>query len=185
MVLTDQGYAVLVMVALRGPSTAYDVERALDRLAAEYWSSPHTQVYRECERLAADGLLSERRESSGRRRRIYSLTPKGRREVTAWAREPTQRSMEIRDVAHLKLLAAECSTTDDVRALARTQAEVYRRRIRDLERTRDELTGRTELRLRTLSIPMGLAVYRAALAYWEELARTPPRIPASRPRRRT
>jgi PadR family transcriptional regulator AphA len=171
--LSDSAHAVLVLIALRGPSTAYDVKRALARLAGEYWSAPHTQVYRECARLADAGLLHEQVETSGRRRRIYELTATGRDEVTAWVREPTNASMEIRDVASLKLFAAELSTPEDVRALAERQVAVYRHRLGILDEAEARFRDRPELAPRMRSVAMGRAVYNAALAFWQGVAADP------------
>jgi DNA-binding PadR family transcriptional regulator len=164
---------VLTLIALRGPSTAYDVKRALARLAGEYWSAPHTQVYRECARLAAAGLLREQVEEGGRRRRVYELTAEGRQAVTAWVREPTDSTMEIRDVASLKLSAAELSTPEDVRALAERQAADYRRRLAILDEVEARFGDRPELALRMRNIAMGRAVYNAALSFWEAVAADP------------
>ena len=175
--LSDSAHAVLVLIALRGPSTAYDVKRALARLAGEYWSAPHTQIYRECARLAAQGLLREDAEESGRRRRVYDLTPAGRDAVTAWVRAPVESSMEIRDVASLKLLAAELSTAEDVRALAEHQVADYRRRLAILDHVEARFGDRPELALRMRNVAMGRAVYEAALAFWESVAADP--LPAS------
>ena len=44
-----------------------------------FFSIPHSQLYAEPERLARAGYLRERREQTGRRRKHYSLTEKGRR----------------------------------------------------------------------------------------------------------
>jgi DNA-binding PadR family transcriptional regulator len=180
--LSDAAHAVLVLIALRGPSTAYDVKRALARLAGEYWSAPHTQVYRECGRLAAVGLLDEQVEKKGRRRRVYDLTAAGREVVTAWVREPTDSSMEIRDVASLKLFAAELSTPDDVRALAERQVADYRRRLAILDDAEARFGDRPQLAPRMRNVAMGRAVYNAALAFWEDVAADP--MQSSRPSRR-
>jgi PadR family transcriptional regulator, regulatory protein AphA len=171
--LGDAAHAVLVLIALRGPSTAYDVKRALARLAGEYWSAPHTQVYRECARLAAAGLLREQVEEGGRRRRVYELTAAGRETVTSWVREPTDSSMEIRDVASLKLFAAELSTPEDVRALAERQVAEYRRRLAILDDAEARFRDRPELALRMRNVAMGRGVYKAALAFWEDVAANP------------
>jgi DNA-binding PadR family transcriptional regulator len=171
--LSDSAHAVLVLIALRGPSTPYEVKRALARLAGEYWSAPHTQVYRECARLAAAGLLDEQVEEGGRRRRVYELTATGRDAVTAWVRQPTDASMEIRDVASLKLFAAELSTPEDVRALAERQVADYRRRLRILDDAEARFGDRPELALRMRNVAMGRAVYEAALAFWEGVAADP------------
>jgi PadR family transcriptional regulator, regulatory protein AphA len=171
--ISDAAHAVLVLIALRGPSTAYDVKRALARLAGEYWSAPHTQVYRECARLGAVGLLHEQVEEGGRRRRVYDLTEAGREVVTAWVREPTDSSMEIRDVASLKLFAAELSTPEDVRALAERQVAEYRRRLAVLDDAEARFGDRPELALRMRNAAMGRAVYDAALAFWADVAANP------------
>jgi len=171
--LSDGAHAVLVLIALRGPSTAYDVKRALTRLAGEYWSTPHTQVYRECARLAAAGLLDEQVEESGRRRRVYKLTAAGRDTVTAWVREPTDASMAIRDVASLKLFAAELSTPEDVRALAERQVADYRRRLAILDDVEARFEDRRDLALRLRNVAMGRAVYEGALAFWQGVVADP------------
>lgn len=171
--LTDSAYAVLVLIALRGPSTGYDVKRSLVRLAGEYWAVPHTQVYRECSRLAGAGLLQEDEEATGRRRRRYALTPAGREAVDAWVREPTDQTMAIRDVASLKLSAAELSTAADVRALAERQVADYRRRLAILDELEARYGSRPELALRTRNIAMGRGVYRAALTFWEGVVEDP------------
>jgi PadR family transcriptional regulator, regulatory protein AphA len=171
--LTDSAHAVLVLIALRGPSTAYDVKRALARLAGEYWSAPHTQVYRECARLAEAGLLDEQVEEGGRRRRVYALSDAGRDAVTAWVRDPAASSMEIRDVASLKLFAAELSTPEDVRALAEGQVADYRRRLAILDEAEARFGDRPEFALRMRNVGMGRAVYEAALGFWESVAAEP------------
>lgn len=171
--LSDSAHAILVVVALRGPSTAYEVKRSLVHLAGEYWSVPHTQVYRECARLAEAGLLREDAEEGGRRRRRYEVTPQGRETVTEWVREPTDDSMQIRDVASLKLGAAELSTPEDVRALAERQVADYRRRIAILDGIDERFGGRPELALRVRNVAMGRAVYEAALAFWEGVVADP------------
>jgi DNA-binding PadR family transcriptional regulator len=171
--LTDSAYAILVVVALRGPSTAYELKRALGHLAGESWSVPHTQVYRECARLAEAGLLDEEAETDGRRRRRYELTVAGRDTVTAWVREPVVGSMQIRDVASLKLCAAELSTVEDVRALAERQVADYRGRLAILDGIEERFGGRPELALRVRNVAMGRAVYEAALAFWEGVVADP------------
>jgi DNA-binding PadR family transcriptional regulator len=171
--LSDSAHAILVVVALRGPSTAYELKRALGYLAGEYWSVPHTQVYRECARLADAGLLREDAEEGGRRRRRYELTAAGRETVTAWVREPVDGSMQIRDVASLKLSAAELSTAEDVRALAERQVADYRRRLAVLDDIEERFGSRPELALRVRNVAMGRGVYEAALAFWEGVVADP------------
>ncbi len=61
-------YLVLGIVAVRGPSTSYDLKRFVQLSIGHFWPFPHTQLYAEPARLAEAGLLEETQEESGRRR---------------------------------------------------------------------------------------------------------------------
>ena len=61
-------------VALRGPTTPYDLKRFVQLSIGHFWPFPHTQLYAEPARLADAGLLEETREDGGRRRRHYAIT---------------------------------------------------------------------------------------------------------------
>ncbi|MDP9136447.1 MAG: PadR family transcriptional regulator, partial [Actinomycetota bacterium] len=81
-------YLVLGMIAMRGPSTPYDLKRFVQAGVANFWPFPHTQLYAEPKRLAEAGLLEETREERGRRRRHYAITETGRRRFAEWLSEP-------------------------------------------------------------------------------------------------
>jgi DNA-binding PadR family transcriptional regulator len=53
--------------------------------------------------LAKAGLLDERREEGGRRRKHYSITAKGREALQQWRTEPATEVPELRDLGILKL----------------------------------------------------------------------------------
>jgi len=178
--LGPTSYLVLGMVALRGPSTPYEVKRAVSRSVGYFWPFPHAQIYAEPERLAGAGLLTEEREAEGRRRRTYTITDAGLAALRAWLREPTTGPMEIRDLGELKLFFSELATEEDIVALARTQADLYRQRVAKLEalaaRFADDVT-----RVRRLApLRLGMGVYRAAVAFWDEVAAEVPAAPPSR-----
>src|SRR4051812_39135801 len=100
-------YLVLGLISYRGPSTPYQLKRAVSRSVGYFWPFPNTQLYEEPDRLARAGLLVEEREESGRRRRTYDITAAGREALAAWLREPTLDVVELRDLASLKLFFSE------------------------------------------------------------------------------
>ena len=65
--LTPTSYIVLGLfeAAAPGEATPYDLKQAMALSVDNFWSTPHAQVYREPERLAAGGYLTERREDDG------------------------------------------------------------------------------------------------------------------------
>src|SRR6266540_2673137 len=87
--LTPTSYVVLGLIEQMQPASPYDLKLAAAAGVGQFWSLPHTQLYSECGRLAEAGLLSERREESGRRRRIYRLNRAGEEALERWRTEPT------------------------------------------------------------------------------------------------
>lgn len=102
--LTSTSYALLTLLKEFGPSTSYEIKRALESSIQNFWPVPHTTAYEEPARLAAAGYLSAEQEEGGRRRRVYSLTEKGRKALAAWANEPAA-PPQLRDELMLKVFA--------------------------------------------------------------------------------
>jgi PadR family transcriptional regulator, regulatory protein AphA len=167
-------YVVLGIVALRGPSTSYDLKRFVQLSVGHFWPFPHTQLYAEPARLAEAGLLEETREETGRRRRYYSITDEGRALLTEWLGEPATSPMEYRDLGLLKLFFSELTGTEEVQALAAEQADAQRRQLAEYEGLLARFSHRPEFERRLLSLKLGTRMARAALEFWEELATEPP-----------
>src|SRR5258706_3942480 len=85
--LSPTSYVVLGLIEEMQPATPYDLKQAASLAVTQFWSLPHTQLYSECGRLAEADYLSERREESGRRRRIYRLTKAGSDALERWLAE--------------------------------------------------------------------------------------------------
>jgi PadR family transcriptional regulator, regulatory protein AphA len=190
--LDDSAYAVLGLIALRGPSTAYEVKRALSRITSEFWSVPHVTPYRATKTLERAGMLTSEQELGGRRRRVYSLTEEGRLALREWLSEPSSDTMRIHDPGQLRLLFAELVDPDAVAELASAQAGVYEARLATLEATEARLADDPVRAPRLGPLQLGKAVYSAGLAFWTSVAEAPD-SPASwttsrspgRPRRRS
>ena len=95
--LSHTSYVVLGLLDQLGTASPYDLKRAAAAGVGHFWSLPHTQLYSEPARLAEAGYLSERRETEGRRRRLYTLTARGRKALDEWRATPTNELYEIRD----------------------------------------------------------------------------------------
>jgi DNA-binding PadR family transcriptional regulator len=171
--LDDSAFAVLGLIALRGPSTAYDVKRALGRIADEYWPVPHVTPYRVTAELERLGMLTAEQEQGGRRRRVYSLTDEGRSALQAWVAEPTSETMTIRDAGQLHLLFAELADPAAIAELARAQTAVYEARLAALDETEGRLADDAVRASRLGPLRLGRAVYSAALSFWTSVAETP------------
>jgi DNA-binding PadR family transcriptional regulator len=158
--LSQTSYAVLGLVELLEPTTPYQLKRVAQISVLHFWSIPHTQLYSECGRLAQAGLLEERREETGRRRRVYRLTRAGRTALDEWRTDPDSELYELRDPALLKLFCgAEPS------ALAEVQLERHRRRLDAYrEQAKAEMT-----RGMRLALESGIGHEREYIRFWSRL----------------
>ena len=163
-------YVVLGMLALRGPSTPYDLKRAVGHSVGYFWHFPHAQLYSEPDRLASLGLLELSAESTGRRRKTYSLTPPGREALRAWLASPTDEHFQMRDVAELKLFFNEVGDPENVPALAAEQIKQHEERIAVYEAMAARFGSEPAVRPRMITLELGLEMEHAALRFWRALA---------------
>ncbi|WP_030415666.1 PadR family transcriptional regulator [Streptomyces sp. NRRL S-1448] len=101
--LTTPSFLVLGIVDTLGEASPYDVKVEAARTVAPFWSMPHAQVYAQCDRLVAAGLLSEVRQPGGRNRRLMRLTEAGRKALADWLADPAFVPVEARERGILKL----------------------------------------------------------------------------------
>jgi PadR family transcriptional regulator, regulatory protein AphA len=164
--LTPTSYVVLGLIEQMQPASPYDLKRAVAIGVGQFWSLPHTQLYAECGRLAEAGLLSERREESGRRRRIYRLAKGGKEALDRWRAEPTGELYELRDAGLLKLFFGA-----DPKKLAPQQREAHEERLREYEA---QLERCRELRAPAgimHAIEAGIGHEREYVRFWSKLRR--------------
>ena len=76
--LTSTSYLVLGLIEREGPSTPYELKRHVAATIGHFWSFPHALLYKEPPRLVEWGLLTEEREADGRRRRLFTISGRGR-----------------------------------------------------------------------------------------------------------
>jgi len=174
-------YVVLGMIALRGPSTPYELKRAVDRSINYFWPFPHSQLYSEPERLVAAGLLSRESETGGRHRKIYSLADEGRRKLDAWLSAWPGEIFEMRDMAVMQLFFSEFMSTEDLVSLAKDQVRLYQERLevyKKIGNDRGSVPGR-ERRMAPLNL--GVRLVQASIDFWSDVAENPPPAPSARP----
>ncbi|MHA6794593.1 PadR family transcriptional regulator [Pseudonocardia bannensis] len=168
--LSTTSYVVLGMIALRGPSTPYDLKRAVGHSVGYFWHFPHAQLYSEPDRLADLGLLELSVEDSGRRRKTYSLTDTGREALREWLAAPTAEHFQMRDIAELKLFFNEVGDPDNVLTLAHEQIKQHEERIAVYEGMQERFGTAPEARPRMITLELGLEMEYAALRFWTALA---------------
>jgi len=175
--LTPTSYLVLGLLAREGPSTPYDLERHVQATLGHFWSFPHTLLYSEPPRLAAQGLITETRETEGRRRRVFSITPAGVSALSGWLDRPSGAPSELRDLGLLQLFFSDLAPVEARLRLAEQQLAIHRAKLsayEEDERFEGRPSGmtrgqRTVERWRGETLRMGLLYERAAVEFWTDV----------------
>ncbi|MHB8460689.1 MAG: helix-turn-helix transcriptional regulator [Candidatus Limnocylindrales bacterium] len=176
--LTSTSYLVLGLIEREGPSTPYELKRHVATTIGHFWSFPHALLYTEPPRLVELGLLTEEREADGRRRRLFTITGRGRAAIRAWLARPSPEPTELRDAGLLQLFFADLGPADHRRALAIAQLAIHRAVLARYEADRraeglrngSDAAPRTIEHWRGVTLPMGLLYERAAVQFWEGIA---------------
>lgn len=161
------------LIGLRGPSTPYQLKRAVSRSINYFWPFPHSQLYGEPERLAAAGLLAQEQEEGGRHRKVYSLTEAGREALNGWLATPPGEVFEMRDMAVMQLFFSEFMTRETLVTLAQDQMRLYAERIAVLEAIALHYSER-QGRRRMAPLDLGLRMAKTCLEFWTDMAEDPP-----------
>ena len=162
--LTPTSYIVLGLLEMAGEATPYALKQLVAGSVGYFWTLQHAQLYTEPERLAQGGYVTEKREETGRRRRLYPLTDRGRAALERWRTDPATDRAELREPSLLKLFFGA-----DPKVLAAAQLPAHRAKLAEYEAIRDSMPDEVPSGPRQ-ALEMGIRFERAAIAFWEELA---------------
>jgi DNA-binding PadR family transcriptional regulator len=147
--LYDQAMSLrdaVLAALLEGEYSGYDLAKTFDASVANFWMATPQQLYRELERLAAQGLIQARVVHQERRpnKRMYSLTEAGREAIQQFtSRAP--KPCVIRDELAVKVLAADAGNAVAVRDFVAERLQWATAKLQRYERLRTRLLeGRAE-----------------------------------------
>ncbi len=131
---------------LEGEVSGYDLAKGFDASVANFWMATPQQLYRELERMAAEGLIQTRVVQQERRpnKRVHSITPAGRAVLRDFITEPAKPTA-IRDELMVKVQAMQAEDEAEVRAAMVEKLKWSKAKLARYERLRTRLLdGRSE-----------------------------------------
>jgi DNA-binding PadR family transcriptional regulator len=138
-------HAVLAAL-LEGEASGYELSKRFDVTVANFWTATPQQLYRELERLEADGLIEARVVEQERRpnKRVWSLTGAGDQELYEFTTRPA-RPPALRDDLLVKLQAIDAGDQGAVRVALEERLSHGRAKLALYDRIRARLLdGRSE-----------------------------------------
>ncbi len=170
--LSETSYIVLGMLELLPSATPYELKQIARHSTMNFWTVPHAQLYKECARLAAEGLLNEEREEGGRRRKIYRITKLGSQALEEWRNEPSDEHREVREVRDEALLKLWIGA--DPAKLAPRQLEIHQERLRRWEALH-EVAVDLAPRGAVLALESGIGHTRESIRFWQSICDSSPK----------
>ena len=180
-------YAILGFLT-RGPLSGYDLKQQIETSTGNFWQESYGQIYPILKKLTADGLVKKARASSGERKRFeYTITPKGRRALRNWLKEPAEPS-PVRDELLLKVFfgaqVGDEAIRDQLEDCRDRQLALLGRYRGIEERLLREHEGHPELEHWLLTVRFGELYCQARLAWAQEaLVKLTPEAPSKRKKR--
>jgi PadR family transcriptional regulator AphA len=163
--LTHTSHIVLGLLSMCEEATPYDLKQMVSATVGHFWTLPHSQLYAEPARLASAGYVTERREQTGRRRRLYRLADRGREAFERWLGVLTPEPYVLRDLALLKLFFGA-----DVHDLAEVQLETHRRKLAEYEALMEQTAAYGDSGAR-MALDLGTRHERETVGFWAEQVR--------------
>jgi PadR family transcriptional regulator, regulatory protein AphA len=175
--LPISAYVVLGLLSEREEATPYQLDQRIRQSIGHFWAFPRSQLYAEADRLVRRGLVAERQEGGGRRRRALSLTEPGRAELSRWLATPTQTGTEIHDEGLLRLFFQPGEdATSTVARLAAEQLRAHEDRLAHYHRLMDSGRLRPGSPQRA-TLEVGLRMEEMFIGFWRDVGRSPADLP--------
>ena len=136
----------LMAALLEGEASGYDLAKGFDASVANFWAATPQQLYRELDRMAADGLVHARVVHQERRpdKRLFSLTGAGHRALHEFTAGPPRPGV-IRDELLVQVQAVDAGDETAVRRALEERMSRAEAKIARYERLRARLLdGRFE-----------------------------------------
>ncbi|MBL0887407.1 PadR family transcriptional regulator [Myceligenerans sp. I2] len=130
----------------KGESSGYDLAKSFDVWVANFWAATPQQLYRELEKLEAEGLVQARLVHQRRRpdKRVHSLTDAGRTALHEFTARPPK-PVAIRDELLVQVEALALGDVAQIRSHLAEKLSASRRKLEHYEQSREQLLdGRPE-----------------------------------------
>lgn len=161
----DYGFLGMLLLA---PMSAYQIKKAMEGSISHFYSAAHSQVYQQANRLVRDGYVKEKEEPGGRRKRILSLTPKGRRAVLAWVRSPEADDQLYSEMLVKVFFTAYASDPERAREMLVRRREEDEQMLRDYERFLPMLEGAEDNPYAAMTLDYGVRAYRTEIEWIDD-----------------
>ena len=164
--LPSTSWAILGMLTF-GTMSGYDLSKMVDRSIGHFFSPAKSQIYSELRRLVKLGYADVEHVNQTARpnKRLYSITPQGRRELRNWLETSDVEPESMRSPFLLKLFFGGLISREVLISQVKVAHEQALKELSDLEAVEAEIKDNPEYLYPNLVLRFGLAHNRASVSW--------------------
>jgi PadR family transcriptional regulator AphA len=158
----------LILGALAGgPLHGYDLYQYLEEHLGRIWTLGRSQTYALLSRMEQAGLVAHERQAQEKRpdRKVFSLTPTGRKKVSLWVKTPVNHVRDLRLEFLAKIHFLKLSDQKLLKKLIESQEGVCKDKLSKIKERKRSATADIEC----LTCDFRLSQTKAALLWLEDL----------------
>lgn len=149
--------------------SVYDLKRHMAASVSNFWTAAHSQVYQQASRLVRDGYAKQREIPGGRRKRVLSLTPKGRKAVVEWLRFPASVVELYSEVLVKVFFAHQAGDLEATRQMLESDRRRLIERLAGYEALMKRLENDERQRYPASTLDLGIRFHRLVIRWEDEV----------------
>ena len=113
------------------PMTGYDLKQGLDHSISHFWHAHHSQIYTTLRKMDEEGLVTSEviPQDGSPDRRVYTITPAGRKEVEDWLNQPMTTASTIKEEFLVRLFFSAERNAEEVIAEIILQRKLHEEKL--------------------------------------------------------
>jgi PadR family transcriptional regulator AphA len=165
-------WAILGMLTF-GARSGYDLSKMVEQSIGHFFSPAKSQIYSELRRLVTLGFADVEHVNQTVRpnKRLYSITPEGRRELREWLETSEVEPDSMRSPFLLKMFFGALISREVLISQVKQAHEQAQMELKVLEEVETQIKGNPEFFYPNLVLRFGLAHNRASVAWTEQVLR--------------
>jgi PadR family transcriptional regulator AphA len=163
-------WAILGMLTF-GARSGYDLSKMVEQSIGHFFSPAKSQIYSELRRLVTLGFADVEHVNQTVRpnKRLYSITPEGRRELREWLETSEVEPDSMRSPFLLKMFFGALISREVLISQVKQAHEQAQMELKVLEEVENQIQGNPEFFYPNLVLRFGLAHNRASVAWTEQV----------------
>jgi PadR family transcriptional regulator AphA len=164
--LPATSWAILGMLTF-GTKSGYDLSKMVDHSIGHFFSPAKSQIYSELRRLVDLGFADVEHVNQTVRpnKRLYSITPEGRRELKTWLENSEVEPDSIKSPFLLKMFFGALISREVLISQVKQAHEQAQEELQALEAVEAEIKDKPEYLYPNLVLGFGLAHNRASVSW--------------------